>query len=131
MSDRDRDRRKKKKDQDQQQAPQTGRPLKQPRQRNNPSAAGLTPRTMPGGAQDLAGRIRQQPQMSALAMGQGASPGGTPQTMPLAQVIVSPVSAGYSTVAYRGIMPLWTTDGAAVPAFAPGRWAQLAAAGRP
>jgi hypothetical protein len=52
--------------------------------------------------------------------------------MPLAQVLVYPYpGAGYSTLAYRGLAPVYTADGAAVPATAPGRWGQLAAAGRP
>lgn len=53
-------------------------------------------------------------------------------TMPLAEVLVwpSPSEAGYATVAYRGVTPIWTTDGAAIPARAPGHWGQLRAAGR-
>lgn len=61
-----------------------------------------------------------------------ASPGGTPMVMPLAQIGVYPEPGGiYSTLSYRGLVPIFTTDGAAVPATQPGRWAQLAAAGRP
>lgn len=63
--------------------------------------------------------------------GGGASP-AAPGVMPLAQVLVSPQPGGtYSTLAYRGLTPIYTADGAAVPASSPGRWAQLAAAGRP
>lgn len=56
--------------------------------------------------------------------------------MPLAQVQVYPHPGGdYSTIAYRGLSPIFTTGGlgggAAVPATSPGRWGQLAAAGRP
>lgn len=77
-------------------------------------------------------RVRSQPATSTRAVGGGqASPGGTPTTMPLAQVLVQPAQSGYVTVAYRGMTPIWTTDGAAVPAVTPGRWGQLAAAGRP
>ena len=61
-----------------------------------------------------------------------ASPGGTPMVMPLAQVLVYPHPGGtYSTLGYRGLAPVYTPDGAAVPASQPGRWGQLAAAGRP
>lgn len=64
--------------------------------------------------------------------GGAASPGGTPMVMPLAQVNVYPQPGGtYSTLAYKGLVPVYTTDGAAVPASQPGRWGQLAAAGRP
>ena len=60
-----------------------------------------------------------------------ASPGSTPDVMPLAQVLVFPhPGAGYSTLAYRGLWPVYTADGAAVPSTSPGRWGQLAAAGR-
>src|SRR5215472_8817008 len=60
-----------------------------------------------------------------------ASPRG-PMTMPLAQVLTGPVnSTGYSTVAYKGLDPIWAADGAAIPASAPGSWGQLHAAGRP
>lgn len=61
-----------------------------------------------------------------------ASPGGTPMTMPMSQVLVYPQPGGdYLTLAYRGLRPIYTTDGAAIPASAPGSWGQLAAAGRP
>ena len=54
-----------------------------------------------------------------------------PDVMPLAQVLVYPhPGAGYSTLAYRGLWPVYTTDGAAVPSTSPGRWGQLVAAGR-
>jgi hypothetical protein len=80
----------------------------------------------------LRNRVAAQPAASVSQMtGSAASPGGTPTTMPLAQVIVGQPDNGYVTVAYRGCTPLWTTDGAAIPADAPGHWGQLAAAGRP
>lgn len=64
--------------------------------------------------------------------GGAASPGGTPMVMPLAQVLVYPEPGGtYSTLAYRGLVPIYTPDGAAVPAAQPGSWGQLARAGRP
>lgn len=64
--------------------------------------------------------------------GGAASPGGAPMVMPLAAVLVSPEPGGtYSTLAYRGLVPVYTPDGAAIVASQPGRWGQLAAAGRP
>lgn len=53
--------------------------------------------------------------------------------MPMAEVLVypDPGQAGYATVAYSGLAPIYTADGAAVPGRPPGRWAQLRAAGRP
>ena len=63
--------------------------------------------------------------------GGAASPAAV-SVMPLAQVAVYPHPGGsYATIAYRGLAPIFTADGAAVPATSPGRWAQLAAAGRP
>ena len=63
--------------------------------------------------------------------GSAASPAAV-SVMPQAQVIVYPhPGAGYSSIAYRGLAPIYTADGAAVPASSPGRWAQLIAAGRP
>jgi hypothetical protein len=52
-------------------------------------------------------------------------------TMPVAQVLVIAQPGGYSTIAYHDMPPIFTADGAAVPSTAPGRWGQLAAAGRP
>jgi hypothetical protein len=69
---------------------------------------------------------------AAPVAGGAASPSGAPGVMPLAQVTVYPdPGGGYSTIAYTGLAPIYTADGAAVPATSPGRWAQLAAAGRP
>jgi hypothetical protein len=78
-------------------------------------------------------RIRQQPQTSRgqISGGGAASPGGTPMTMPLSRVVTSVPAGQYVTLGYATVPPLWTTDGAAVPSTAPGRWGQLAAAGRP
>jgi hypothetical protein len=60
-----------------------------------------------------------------------ASP-AAPGVMPLAQVLVHPHPGGtYSTLAYRGLSPVYAAGGEAVPATSPGRWAQLVAAGRP
>ena len=68
--------------------------------------------------------------------GGAASPSGAPGVMPLAQVTVYPdprQSGQYSTIAYQGLAPIYTSgqDAAAVPATSPGRWGQLKAAGRP
>lgn len=63
--------------------------------------------------------------------GGAASPSAV-SVMPLAQVMVYPhPGEGYSSVAYRGLAPIYSADGAAVPSTSPGRWGQLAAAGRP
>jgi hypothetical protein len=67
--------------------------------------------------------------------GGNASPAAA-DVMPLALVTVYPEPGGqYSTIAYQGLVPIFTSGslggGAAVPATSPGRWAQLRAAGRP
>jgi hypothetical protein len=63
--------------------------------------------------------------------GGAASPTGA-DVMPLASVEVYPEpGGGYSTIAYRGLVPLFTEDGAVIPATSPGRWGQLRMAGRP
>lgn len=79
------------------------------------------------------GTVTKQAEAGYSQLSQGAaSPGGVPMMMPLAQVLVYPAPGGtYSTIAYRGVAPIFTPDGAAVPATQPGRWGQLAAAGRP
>lgn len=51
--------------------------------------------------------------------------------MPVALVTVQPTSSQYVTAGMQDLAPVWTTDGAAIPATAPGRWGQLRAAGRP
>jgi hypothetical protein len=67
----------------------------------------------------------------AQVTGSAASP-AAPDVMPLAQVLVYPEpGSGYSTIGYQGLVPIYTADGAAVPASSPGRWGQLAMAGRP
>ena len=81
--------------------------------------------------QAMSGYTPVQPP-AAQVSGGAASPSGAPGVMPLAQVSVYPDPGGqYSTIAYTGLVPIYTADGAAVPATSPGRWAQLAAAGRP
>lgn len=83
----------------------------------------------------LAHRIADVGTVNATAMGNyhPAGTAATPQTMPLAhvQVVQDPAAAGYSTLAYQEVTPIWTSDGAAIPATSPGTWGQLVAAGRP
>jgi hypothetical protein len=69
--------------------------------------------------------------VSATVTGSAASPDAV-SVMPEAQVLVYPEPGGaYSTLAYQGLVPLFTADGAVIPASAPGGWGQLRAAGRP
>ena len=58
--------------------------------------------------------------MASQHIGPGALP-ATPHLLPLALVTVNPTSTKYVTLGM---------DGAMVPATAPGKWDQLAAAGR-
>jgi hypothetical protein len=68
---------------------------------------------------------------AAQVSGGGASPEAV-GVMPLASVEVYPEpGGGYSTIAYKGLVPLFTEDGAVIPASSPGRWGQLRQAGRP
>lgn len=72
------------------------------------------------------------PQQQA-AVASGYHPAGTDQTpmvMPIAAVIVSAAQGQYVTLGSMEYSPLFTTDGAVIPAVGPGRWGQLAAAGR-
>ena len=70
-------------------------------------------------------------QTSGAVTGSAASPTGA-DVMPQAAVTVYPEPGGqYSTIGYQGLVPLFTADGAAIPATSPGRWAQLMMAGRP
>lgn len=72
------------------------------------------------------------PQAASGGMTGGAASPPAVGTMPLAQVIVYPEPGGqYSTLGYRGMVPLFTADGAAIPASTSGNWGQLVAAGRP
>lgn len=54
----------------------------------------------------------------------------TPMLMPISTVVVSAAQGQYVTLGSMEYSPLFTTDGAMVPAIAPGRWGQLVAAGR-
>lgn len=64
-------------------------------------------------------------------------PGGTAETPMVMPVQLVTVTAGagtpgpFVTLGSAEFNPLWTTDGALIPSVAPGRWAQLHAAGRP
>jgi hypothetical protein len=69
-------------------------------------------------------------QVAGGVSGSAASPPSV-MTMPLQQVVVTPARSGYVTVGSEDLTPIWTTDGAGVPASAPGHWGQLRAAGRP
>lgn len=74
------------------------------------------------------GTMQQQAQVAA-----GYHPVGTaetPMVMPVAAVVVSAAQGQYVTLGSMEYSPLFTADGAVIPAVAPGRWAQLAAAGR-
>lgn len=67
------------------------------------------------------------------AVAAGYHPAGTAETpmlMPIAAVVVSAAQGQYVTLGSMEYSPLFTTDGAVIPAVAPGRWGQLAAAGR-
>ena len=76
----------------------------------------------------LSRRIASSGGNMAAAMGtyHPASTPATPMEMPLSQVQIT--TGG---IAVTDLTPLWTADGAPVPATAPGSWAQLHAAGRP
>lgn len=83
------------------------------------------------GAPPPAGTMAKQAKpVTGATSGSAASPPSV-MTMPLQQVIVTPAKSGYVTVGSEDLVPIWTTDGAGVPASAPGRWGQLRAAGRP
>lgn len=57
----------------------------------------------------------------------------TPMFSPLARVEYHGLDDGQYAMAYDDLHPIYTTDpsGAPLPATAPGRWGQVAAAGRP
>ena len=75
-------------------------------------------------------RIRAQAGNHAAAMaGQHPAVPG-PMLLPVTAVTVHPTSNNYVTLAMQDLAPLFTADGAMVPATGPGRWDQLAQAGR-
>jgi len=85
--------------------------------------------------QQLHHRVKGQAANHAAAM---ASAGAHPDPgavsgitqMPVAMVLVNPVSSDYATLAMQEVLPVTTADGAMIPATAPGRWDQLFQAGR-
>lgn len=87
-----------------------------------------------GGQAHLRNRVANVGNTNAQAMGayHPAGTAATPMLMPLAHVQMTQASPqGYSVVAYQDVTPIWTTDGAAIPATAPGTWGQVVPAGRP
>jgi hypothetical protein len=64
-------------------------------------------------------------------LGSGNASPAAVQVMPIARVTIGPTTSPYVQLGMEDLTPIWTTDGAAVPAIAPGRWGQLRAAGRP
>jgi hypothetical protein len=88
----------------------------------------------------LRGRVAGTGTVQSRAMAQttpvqGSRPSGTaatPMTMPLSHVSYLP-NEKYpwtGTAAYQDMVPLWTPDGALVPAWQGGSWGQLWPAGR-
>jgi hypothetical protein len=68
---------------------------------------------------------------SAMGAYHPAGTAETPMVMPYRRVVVGAAPDGqYVTLGAQEYAPLWTTDGALIPALAPGTWGQLAAAGR-
>jgi hypothetical protein len=59
----------------------------------------------------------------------------TPMDMPMALVSYGPVQAypwgGSQTLTYEDLQPLWTADGAVIPAKDNGGWGWVRPAGRP
>jgi hypothetical protein len=77
---------------------------------------------------ELRNRIASAGTNMSQAMGtyHPAGNGSVPMVMPL-----SLVTLGMGGVAVQDVTPLYTEDGAIIPATAPGSWGQLRAAGRP
>ena len=78
----------------------------------------------------LSHRIKSQPAATSQVMAGGhpAVPG--PMVLPLPVITVYPAGQNYVTLAMQDLAPIYTPDGAMVPATAPGKWDQLAQAGR-
>ena len=78
-------------------------------------------------------RVKTQHANYETAMGdQHPGPSMAPQTpmlLPIAAVTVQPVDNNYVTLAMQELQPIFTADGAAIPANGPGRWDQLKLAG--
>jgi hypothetical protein len=77
------------------------------------------------------GTVNQVAQQGYTPVTGGTASPPSVQVMPLSQIIVRPASSQYVTVGMEDLTPIWTPDGAGIPASAPGRWGQLRAAGRP
>jgi hypothetical protein len=93
---------------------------------SSPQAVSTTP-----GSTSVPVRPRTAQAPVTAAAGSGASPAAV-MVMPLALVeIVRAQGTPYVTAGMQDLAPIFTSDGAPVPATAPGRWAQLRAAGRP
>lgn len=52
-----------------------------------------------------------------------------PMVTPLSRVLVQPIDGNYVTLGMEDLAPIFSADGAALPATGPGRWDQLALAG--
>jgi hypothetical protein len=70
-------------------------------------------------------------QAAVAAASHPAGTAATPMVMPLSVVVVSAAQGQYVTLGSMEYTPLFAPDGAMIPATGPGRWGQLAAAGRP
>lgn len=112
----------------------------QPAQPYIPTQAGITAagNSSPGGAPATQQGTRPVPASAApkaqtVVKGSGGGAASPPsvQVMPLAQVLVTPAQSPYVTVGMEDLAPIYTADGAMVPATSRGRWGQLRAAGRP
>jgi hypothetical protein len=89
--------------------------------------------TAPYGAPQSGGLQPVDQSHPAVATPNGGSMASPPSVMvmPLAAVVIGPVQGEYVTLGAQDLTPIFTPDGAAIPATAPGRWVQLRAAGRP
>lgn len=77
-------------------------------------------------------RVAAQGKTSAAAVsGSAASPGGTPQTMPVAAVSAASQGGPYMTVTYAVTAPQYAADGAVYPAQPTGSSGAVVPAGRP
>jgi len=79
----------------------------------------------------VAGGENATPSAGYRPLGSGNASPPSVQVMPLTRVTVAPVSSQYVTLGSEDLTPIWTSDGAGIPASAPGSWGQLRAAGRP
>ena len=80
--------------------------------------------------QHLSHRVKTQAGMAAAAHPDPGQASGI-MAAPVALVTVQPVDNNYVTLAMQELAPIFTADGAAVAATSPGKWDQLALAGRP